>query len=155
MIKHIITTAFVALTGLVSLNAAPVPVNFGGFNKSQAFSLTVRERSVGTVIGSTVVENPSVPSTIPNLAVGQLVNFTIGAKGELKGTKINIPLFASASNVNNYVTPLKRGSLSNNQAIVYKVGSNPSTPTEINLTFFLVKVSRSGSTTTTVEYKLN
>lgn len=155
MIKHIIATVFIAAAGLASLKAAPVPVNLGGFNKNQAFSLTVRERSVGAAVGATVVVNPAVPSTIPNFPLGQKVAFTIGSKGELKGPRFSIPIIASATTYNNYVTVPKRGNLSSNQAIVYKTGSNPSNPSEIFLTFTLFKLSHSVVTTTTVVYRLN
>jgi hypothetical protein len=154
MIKHIITTVFIATAGLVSLKAAPAPVNLGGFNKNQAFKLKVIERTVGATVGTTVVTNPAVPSAVPNLTLNQETSFTIGSKGELKGPRFSIPIIASNNTVNNYATVPKRGNLSINQAIVYKAGSNPSTPTEVFLTFFNVKLKGNVPTTTTVVYHL-
>lgn len=152
--KKLILFVQLIVAGLAICQAAPAPApSFGGFTKGQTFSFTVRERVSSAVVGATVIPDAAIPSQIPTFQVGQVVKFTIGSKGELKGPRFTIKFLTDAGTSNAYANPPSRTNLNPNQAIVYKNGSGA--PSGAFLTFYYTKAGRDGVKLTTVTYALN
>ncbi|MGC4017402.1 MAG: hypothetical protein QM755_23250 [Luteolibacter sp.] len=160
--KHIAATAAACLLALVSQASAEAPAaleakapkpvpTFGGFAKGLTFTFQVKEKLSSSTQGTTVNPTAPIPSSVPNFALGQNVTFTIGAKGELKTTKTNIPYLADGITANQYTVKPTRTNLNPSTAIVWKSGT---TPTAVNLNFITVKMGRPFPTVTTVTYIL-
>src|SRR5687768_12317179 len=72
---------------------------FGDFKPGQTFTLTVSSRSATKIVGSSPPTKSAIPPNVPKFTVGQKVKFTIGAKGELIGSKFSMtfkPFYSSA-----------------------------------------------------------
>jgi hypothetical protein len=145
------------LVKIIACVAAILPLGqlqaktFGGFAPKKTFMLTVGSKvSIKGGISGGSVPAP-VPKGISSFGVGQLVKFTVGAKGQLIGKGFEIPfkpaLVTPGGNTynNQPKVPTAQSVRSVSNGLVYKDSAGE--PIGAVLTF--TKVSGSGTKTTT------
>ena len=126
---------------------------YGGWAPGKTFTFTVTERVTAKTVGTKVTQNVAVPSGIPDYKKGQVVKFTIGAKGQLTGPDgLSLPFKQDAITANVYGTLPTATKPNPNIGQVFKTAKNK--PVSVALSFFKVSISGYTPTTTTVVYTL-
>lgn len=154
--KKLLLHAFALITALLPLHlaeAAPKPpAIFGQFEVGKTFTLRVNTRSVAANVNGQIVDPAPVPKKVPDYAIGQLVTFTIGKKGELIAPGVKLGFTIDGGTANNYMGKVKPGNTPT--AIVHK---NLSTgePVGASLYFITTKRGKTGISTTQTVYTLN
>ena len=129
-----------ALLPLSEMKAAePAVKTYGGFTPGQTFTFTVTDRTSTKTRGTKVTKNVPVPNGIPDFAEGQTVKFTIGAKGQLKGSGFSIRYRSDKGDVNLYSNNPSTSSIAGEAATVSKTRRDR--PTDATLTFYRVRFS--------------
>lgn len=154
--KKLLLHAFALITALLPLqltaDTSKPPAIFGQFEVGKTFTLRVNTRSAAANVNGQIVNPAPIPKKVPDYAIGQLVTFTIGKKGELIAPGLKLGFTADGGTSNNYMGKVKPGNTPT--AIVYK---NPTTgePIGAALYFISTKGGRSGVSVTQVSYTLN
>lgn len=125
--------------------AGPASKNFGGFSSGKKFTLTVQSVSSSQTLGKKTLLKAPVPEGIPKFKAMQKIRFTIGSKGELKGSGFSIAYVGSSGNVNAYAKLPNYKTASPNSATVVK--DSKGKPVEATLTFYLYRISAKNFTT--------
>ena len=151
---HPIIAICATLLPFTQLQAAETPpIKFGDFAPGKKFTLTVTKRTTVHTRGTRVTKGVPVPDGMPDFQVGRDVNFTIGAKGQLKGSGFSIT-YRSSRNRTNFYSNDPTGFTSDGQAAsISKTYTHK--PTGGRLVFYNFRFSGFTPVTDTVTYLLD
>ncbi len=128
------------------------PKTFGTFHAGDTFSLRVTERSSIRAKGDDAPKAAPVPPGVPNFSKGQKVQFTIGARGQLKGSGFSIKFKGRVGVVNAYVNDPSWSAPEGDAATVVKTEEDA--PSHATLTFYRFSFSGFIPVLKTVRYQL-
>ncbi len=124
--------------------------SYGDFRPGFTFDMILERKATTRTNGDNTKTDVPVPSGIPRFKEGEVVKFTIGRTGQLKGPDFSIKFIADGSKANAY-SDIDKGSPATEQATIYKdAGKNH--PTGGVLIFRKVTQSASGPVVTKVRY---
>lgn len=126
---------------------------YGDFTPGQTFTFTVTEKTVRKTRGTSVRRDVPVPNSIPDFAVGQNVQFTIGGRGQLKGPGFSIAFEGEEGRFNFYSNDPSFDEPNGEAATVRKSSRNR--PKSATLTFYKFKFDGFVPVTTVVHYILD